>query len=108
MPVLYSKKEINDILRELKIRPIDGKVNGNEAASILTWRAQHEYKDNAREYTAQSVRRHVSLGNLTAHPVPPKHGDESRKNLYYLDEVLSLPLAPKRGAKPKEPVSSSA
>ena len=108
MPVLYSKKEINDILRELKIRPVDGKVNGKEAASILTWRAQHEYKDNAREYTAQSVRRHVSLGNLTAHPVPPKHGDESRYNLYDLNEVFSLPLAPKRGTKSKEPISRSA
>lgn len=92
MPVLYTNKEIQEVLRELRIKPIDGnKVNTREAARILSWRAKAEQQIE-HDYPDAAVRRHVQQGNLKiAQQVNP------RFNLFKVEDVFELPLAPKRG-----------
>ncbi len=43
MAILYTAKQIQEVLRELRIKPADGKVTTREAARILTWRAKAEH-----------------------------------------------------------------
>ena len=92
MAVLYTAKQIQEILRELRIKPVEGKVTTREAARILTWRAKSE-QDVQHDYPDSAVRRHVQQGNLKiAQQVNP------RFNMYQVEDVFDLPLAPKRGA----------
>jgi hypothetical protein len=91
LAVLYTPEEIREALRQLRIKPKNGKVTGKEAARILTWRAkaengiEHDYPDSA-------IRRHVERGNLKiAEQVNP------RLNMYLVEDVFDLLLVPKRG-----------
>ncbi|HEY7415049.1 MAG TPA: hypothetical protein VH593_07640 [Ktedonobacteraceae bacterium] len=92
MAVLYTPKEIQDVLRELRIKPVDGnKVTGKEAARILTWRAKAE-QGIEHTYPDSAIRRHVERGNLKiAEQVNP------RFNLYKVEDIFDLPLVPRRG-----------
>lgn len=91
MAVLYTAKQIQEVLRELRIKPSDGNVTTREAARILTWRAKAE-QDIEHNYPDTAVRRHVQQGNLKiAHQINP------RFNMYRVEDVFDLPLVPKRG-----------
>ena len=90
MAVLYTEKQIQAVLRELRIKPIDGRVNGREAARILTWRAKEE-QGIEHVYPDSAVRQHAMRGHLRAHPV------NTRFNLYEVEDVFEVALSPKRG-----------
>jgi hypothetical protein len=101
MGILYTTEEIQDVLRTLRIKPIDGNlVSTQEAAKILSWRAfaeqgiDHQYPDTA-------VRRHVQQGNLKiARQV------NVRFNLFKAEDVFDLVLAPKRALARQRELSS--
>lgn len=95
MAILYTSKELQDILRELRIKPKDGLVTTKEAAHILTWRAMNE-QEIEHTYPEAAVRRHVELGNLK---IAGKRNKVA--NLYRFEDVLELPLTPRRGIKQK-------
>lgn len=88
MAVLNTPEKIRLALSELSIKPIDGKVSGKEAASILTWRAKYE----------QNVDHTYKIGTINKHSdklgVTPAH---ARKNLYDVNAVFDLEIEPKRG-----------
>ena len=90
MAVLYTAKQIQDVLRELRIKPIDGMVTTKEVARILTWRARAE-QGIEHEYPESAVRRQIQRGHLKAHRV------STRFNLYKVEDVFNLPLVPNRG-----------
>lgn len=102
MAILYTPEDISKVLLELRIDPVDGKVDANEAARILTWRAKAE-QNLEYEYTDDAVRQHVRM----------KHFEEGsidrgkRGSRYPVDQVFKLPLSPKRrmGRKPVEEVA---
>src|SRR6266567_3131228 len=97
MARLYTRKQINEVLKELQIKPLENKVTSQEAARILTWRAKHEH-NMEHEYTDATVRRHVALGNLKdVKQVSTRH------SLYSVDEVFELPLKPRH----KKPISET-
>lgn len=90
MAVLYTPKEIQEVLRELRIKPVDGKVTTLEAARIISWRAKAE-QGIEHEYPASAVRRHIQRGHIKPIPV------STRLNMYKVEDVFELPLAPRRG-----------
>lgn len=92
MAVLYTKRDLQEALQELRIKPEDGKVTGHEATRILTWRARHEQGID-HTYLESAIRRHVAQGNLTPYPV------NKRFNMYKTEDVFEVPLVPKRGLK---------
>lgn len=91
MAYLYTRKQIQDALRELAIKPVDGKVTTREAARILSWRAMHEERIE-HIYPESAVRRHVQQKNLKVAEQP-----NIRFNLYIAEDVFALPMVPKRG-----------
>ena len=97
MACLYEANQREGILRSLRIKPMKGRVTGDEAARILTWRAKEEY-GILHEYAPSILRRHVKQGNLRAYPGTklPEDG-KSRKNLYDVESVFELSIAPRRG-----------
>jgi len=101
MAVLYTPEEIQQVLRELRIKPIDGMVTTYEAARILSWRAKAE-QGVVHEYTVSAVRQHVKMGNLKPVPV------SIRFNRYKLEDVFDLNLAPKRGVRQDEEMEEAA
>ena len=88
MAVLYTPKDIQKMLVELRIKPIDGKVTTREAARILTQRAKEEYHVD-HEYTDTAVRRHIHGGHLK-----PKR-ESRRKNMYPVESIFDLPIKPR-------------
>ena len=101
MAVLYTARQIQEVLKELRIKPVDGNVTTREAARILTWRAKAEQGID-HNYPDTAVRRHVQQGNLKiAHQINP------RFNMYRVEDVFDLSLAPKRGQR-KEPEQEAA
>lgn len=102
MAVLYTPEEIQEALRRLRIKPKDGKVTGEEAARILSWRAKEE-QGIEHAYPASAIRRHVERGNLNiAERVNP------RFNLYLVEDIFELPLVPKRGIAQKRDAKNAA
>ncbi len=94
MATLYTEKDMAKILRELRIAPEEGKVDGNEAAKILTWRAKQEYHVEY-QYDNTTVRQHVRRGHFPEGTIDTTN---PRRNLYKVETVFRLPLAPRRGA----------
>lgn len=92
MAVLYTPEQIQGVLTKLRIKPVDGMVDTQEAARILTWRAEAE-QGVKHTYTVGAVRRHVLKGNLKAVP------ESTRFNRYRTEDVFDLPLAPNRGKR---------
>ncbi|HZU01573.1 MAG TPA: hypothetical protein VFA10_18030 [Ktedonobacteraceae bacterium] len=91
MAFLYTKRDIEQALREERIKPQNGMVNTKEAARILSWRAKFEY-DVKHDYPESVVRQHVARKNLKVAEKPNK-----RLNLFRVEEVFEVPLSPKRG-----------
>jgi len=100
MAILYTEKEIAKVLKDLRIAPEDGKVDGNEAARILTWRAKVEQGIDF-EYKSSALRQHVRQGHFKEGAIDPK----SRGSRYPVEQVFTLPLAPKRIANRKEGIT---
>lgn len=92
LAVLYTTKEIQDALKALRIKPIDGKVTTQEAARILSWRAKAEFGIE-HTYNTSSVRRHIQMGNLKPEQV------STRFNRYKVEDIFDLPLSPNRGTR---------
>src|SRR5438128_1730616 len=94
MPVLYTKRKINEVIKDLNIRTLDGRVDAEEAARILSWRAkreqgiEHEYKPNA-------VRKHRDKLD-PIHPSKEDGTPNTRVNLYLAEKVFDLDIEPKR------------
>lgn len=99
MTYLYTTEERQNALQSLRIKPKNGKITGQEAAVILTWRAKNEFGIE-HVYSPSILRRHVDEKNLTAYPAT-KLTDKgwSRKNLYDVKDVFELSIEPRRGRK---------
>lgn len=97
MPVLYTKRQIHDALRELRIRPLEGRVNAEEAARILTWRAKAEQQIE-HAYTPNNIRKHK--GKLDPiHPIKIDGTTNDQTNLYRVERVFELNIKPQRTNK---------
>ena len=96
MARLYTPEQQQEVLQQLRIQPVEGKISGKEAARILSWRVKEEF-GMEHEYTDASIRRHVQQKNLHVEA-------EKRKPRYDVGEVFLLTLAPKRGRQ-KQPSS---
>lgn len=88
MAVLNTPEKIRLALSELSIKPVDGKVSGKEAASILSWRARYEQNVD-HKYKVGTINKHADKLGVT--PV------NTRKNLYDVNAVFDLEIEPKRG-----------
>jgi hypothetical protein len=102
MAILYTSEDISRVLLELRIDPIDGNVDANEAARILTWRAKEE-QGLEYEYTPDAVRQRTHRfkeGSIDR---------DKRGSRYPVDQVFKLPIYPKRrmGRKPVEENAAS-
>jgi hypothetical protein len=93
--ILYTERDIQKVLKELRIAPVDGKVDGNEAAKILMWRARDEFGVE-RAYNSNAVRQQVRSGHFPEGTVDETSG---RKNLYKVEAVFVLPISPNRGVQ---------
>ena len=93
MATYYSDREINRILQTLHIAPEDGKVDGAEAARILTWRAKEEH-DVDYAYGPMALRQHIKTGRIKREEIDPTN---KRRNLYPVHTIFSLPISPRRG-----------
>lgn len=92
MAYFYTSEEMQEALKEIRVKPFQGTVTSREAAKILTWRAKNEFGID-RTYDVSAVRRHISLGNLKS--VQP----EKYMNRYNVEDVFELPITPRRGYK---------
>jgi hypothetical protein len=101
MARLYTKRDMDAALKELRIAPEEGKVSGSEAARILTWRAKDEYAIE-HTYDANSIRLHVRQGHF---PLGSIDKPNKRNSLYRVEDVFHLPIHPNRG--PRKPVSEA-
>ena len=102
MVYLYTEEQKQETLRSLSIKPIRGRVTGQEAARILSWRAKNEFGID-HQYNTATLRRHVEQGNLKAYPGTKLTSEgRSRKSLYDVDVIFELSIAPRRGAALKE------
>jgi len=103
MPAFYTEKERKTALKQMHISPDSERVNSQEAAKILSWRAKEEYKVE-HEYNATAVRKHAQ--RLDARPAVKKDGSVNlRQNTYdvkKLFEVDILPARTNRGAKAEQ------
>jgi hypothetical protein len=99
MAILYTPEDISKVLIELRIDPVDGKVDANEAARILSWRAKAE-QDLDYEYAPDAIRQHVRANRFEEGSIDLK----KRGSRYPVDQVFRLPIVPKRrmGRKPVE------
>jgi hypothetical protein len=90
-------------MRELHIAPTaEGMLTGNEAAKVLTWRAEHEFQVHY-QYDAGALRQHVRAGYLKKDEVDTTH---PRRTLYPYRIVFQLPISPRRGAARRKTLSS--
>jgi hypothetical protein len=96
MARLYTRKQMNEVLKELRIKPVEDRVTSQEAAAILSWRAKQEHQTDYT-YTDRSVRRHVTLGNLK-----DIKRVSTRQSLYAIEEVFELPLKPRHHGSEKQ------
>lgn len=94
MPTLYTKRRIQEILKELSIRTIDGRVNADEAARILSWRAKSEHHVE-HTYKPNAVRKHGKKLD-PIHPLKDDGTINTRVNLYQVEKLFDLDIEPKR------------
>jgi hypothetical protein len=98
----YDAKRIEEILHSLGIKAMRGKISGEEAARVLSWRAKEE-QGVEHTYAPAILRRHAEKGNLRAYPgTKLTKGGDSRKNLYEVEDVFELSIAPRRGLARKD------
>ncbi len=95
----YAPSRIKEVLDILDIEPYKtNRVDGNQAAKILTWRLKAEMQAD-RTYTIEALRRRVKTKALrVAEQINP------RLNLYDVRDIFELSLMPARaeGAKQRE------
>lgn len=94
MPVLYSKRKMQEVLKELGIRTIEGRVDASEAARILSWRAKAE-QGIEHNYTPNNVRKHKKKLDAI-HPSMEDGTPNTRANLYLAEKVFDLDIEPRR------------
>lgn len=94
MSVLYTKRDIERVLKELRIKARDDRVDAGEAARILSWRACQE-QGIAHIYTPTTVRKHRSKLGAT-HPMREDGTPNIRTNLYNVESIFNLDIKPKR------------
>lgn len=104
MATFYTEKEMAKVLRELHIAPESGKVDGSEAARILTWRAKSEHGIDY-QYDPTAIRQHVKVGHIPESDIDTTN---KRRSLYKYETIFTLPISPKRGAARRKPISQSA
>lgn len=103
MARLYTERDITKALKELRIAPENGMVDGNEAASILSWRAREEYGVEYN-YDSSSIRQHVRREHFPSGTIDDSN---KRRNLYQVEAVFKLPITPMRGKGKKKEVSQT-
>lgn len=104
----YEPKHREEILRSLGIQAIRGRISGEEAARVLSWRAKEE-QGVEHTYSSTILRRHAEKGNLRAYPATKLTKDGvSRKNLYEAEDVFQLDIAPRRGVARKQKLENAA
>jgi hypothetical protein len=103
LATFYTDKEIAKTLRDLHIKPEEGRVTGAEAARILSWRARQEYQTEYT-YDATALRQHVKKGHFPQGSIVHQN---ARQNLYPVDVVFSLPIAPRRGKSRRQRISEA-
>ena len=94
MATYYPEKEMVKIMHDLHIAPEDGKVDGSEAARILTWRAKEEHRVEY-EYDPTAIRQHMKTERLKPEDVDTTN---PRRNMYKYEAIFRLPISPRRGA----------
>src|SRR5438105_15786586 len=94
MPPLYTKRKMHEVLKELNLRAVDGRVNDTEAARILTWRAGSEHGIELT-YKPNTVRKH-SKKLAPVHPLKVNGAINPRVNLYQVEKLFDLDIEPKR------------
>jgi|SRR5580765_1165545 len=88
----YTQENIEQILKDLEIEPYrHNKVDSNQAAKILNWRAETE-QGKKTNYTPISIRRRTAGGDLHPEPI------SERLNIYDVVEVFALKIVPSRAA----------
>ncbi len=103
MAILYTDRQIDRVLKELRIEPIDGKVDANEGARILTWRAKNEQGIDYA-YKPVALRQHIRYRHFEEGSID----ENSRGSRYPVRQVFRLPLAPKRATGRKRAISEQA
>ena len=97
MSILYTQAQMEGVLKKLRIKAHDGRVQAREAARILSWRVQAE-QDVTHEYTELSVRKHAKSMQVT-HPLTKEGKVNTRTNLYPVEELFEITLVPQRSRK---------
>ncbi len=88
MSKTYTQQEKKAILKELDIAPLNGMVNSNQAAKIMSKRAEietgerHSYGDDAVRWRIKSGKLNVALSM------------NKRLNLFNIDDIFALDLEP--------------
>lgn len=94
MPAFYTEKERKNALQQMHIDPSSERVSSAQAAKILTWRAQEEYRI-AHEYDANAVRKHAK--KLDAQPAMKDDGTvNGRQNTYNTRKLFEIDIMPSR------------
>jgi hypothetical protein len=97
----YTASEIKTILKELNITPYKtNRVDGQQAAKILTWRLKQE-QDIEHVYTTTALRKRVDTGAL-----PVVERVNPRFNLYDVRDVFALSLVPNRAEGTRQRISN--
>lgn len=96
MSKTYSRDEMKDILHQLGIETINGKITSRQVAAIWTWRIRQE-QEREHTYTDIHVRGHVNKKSL---PVADKLN--SRMNLFEVKDAFAATLNLNRAGGKKE------
>ena len=83
-------REKERILKELGIVPLNGMINSQQVAKILTKRAELE-TGTTHTYTSDAIRRRVNSKSLKVAMQLNK-----RMNLFLLDDAFTLELEPRK------------
>ena len=91
-----EQDKMKDVLHQLGIETINGKINSQQVARIWTWRIKHEQGID-HTYTDTNVRGHVSKGTL-----PVADTINTRMNLYEVRDAFDAVLNLNRAGKKKQ------
>lgn len=101
MAKTYSRDEIKDILHQLGIETINGKINSRQVAAIWTWRIQDE-QGIEHTYTDVHVRSHVNKKTL-----PVADTLHARMNLFEVKDAFAATLNLNRSKRKKNTITVS-
>jgi hypothetical protein len=86
----YTQEQKDSMLKALEIVPIDGMVDSQQAARILSKRAEDEIGE-AHTYGNDAIRWRVKSGKLSV-----ARAVNNRLNLFYVDDIFRLDLEPQK------------